>query len=562
MPDVEHDGAAPVAEVIGTWRGHVHDVQHVGQAQTRRTDASAWIALGALLVCGGAGLFVHDVAQDWSAYQEDARAAAERGRPIPAEPGWGVGGLGLGLALMGLAPLTFGVTRRRERARTRYVLGETSDASFPLAASALAGASAFTLVRRGDHGVSLRYTDAMHGEVIVDEHRVDLREATATGRARFDGDAYELPLAAGSRAKVAFGEHVFHVRAVPPGRVLAGKSEADKPFWIANGGAAAAIGSVLVLAQLLPGVVGEFNYDESELDNRFVGYIHQPNDVEEVPPPPDEVEGAQQGGTPGKRAVGHEGKMGNPSSKATNRMYAMKGPKDAIPQLARMYDPDLQARSAGLLGLIQQDQGHFLSSPDAAAFAVGNHDEDVWGNMTGTAIGEAYGVGGLGVVGTGRGGGCDAGSSDCGIIGLGRVGTIGNFGKNGGPGGYGHDDGGGTKFDGRRTRVPQVRIAKDMRVGPGIDKEIIRRVVRSHLMEVRGCYNQGLIRDPNLAGRVAVQFTISPAGTVGGSVVAERSIDDAAVANCIAKAVRRWKFPKPDQGGSTIVTYPFVLSPG
>src|SRR6187551_642477 len=30
MPEVEIDHAAPVAEVVGTWHGHVHDVQHVG----------------------------------------------------------------------------------------------------------------------------------------------------------------------------------------------------------------------------------------------------------------------------------------------------------------------------------------------------------------------------------------------------------------------------------------------------------------------------------------------------------------------------------------------------
>jgi hypothetical protein len=556
MPEVEIDSAAPVAEVVSTWHGHVHDVQHVGQAQAKRTDASAWIALGALLVCGGAGIFAHEVTQDWSAYREQARVASEAGRPAPAEPGWGLGGLGLGLALMGLAPLTFGVTRRSDRVRSNYVLGESTDASFPVAASTLAGASAFTLVRRGDHGISLRYTDAMQGEVIVEGQHFDLREAKS--RAHFDGGAHELPLAAGSQAKVGIGEHVFHVRAVAPGRVLGGRAEADKPFWIANGGALAAIGSMILLTQLIPAAANEFSFDDLMKDPQYVGYVQQPDMEEE--PPPDEVEGEPEGGTAGKRAVGHEGAMGKPSAKQTRNMYAMKGPADALPQLARNFDPDMQARTAGLLGMIQQDQGHFLSSPDGAAFAIGNDDEDVWGNITGTAIGEAYGVAGMGLVGTGRGGGCDG--TNCGVIGLDRVGTIGNFGKKGGLGGYGPGDGGGTAFDKRRTRVPSARIAGPPVVGPGIDKDIIRRVVRSHLMEVRGCYNQGLVKNPNLAGRVSIQFTIGPAGVVGAAVVAETSLDDAAVGNCIAKSVRRWKFPKPTVGGSTIVTYPFALSPG
>ncbi|MEM6996408.1 MAG: alpha-2-macroglobulin family protein, partial [Myxococcota bacterium] len=50
-----------------------------------------------------------------------------------------------------------------------------------------------------------------------------------------------------------------------------------------------------------------------------------------------------------------------------------------------------------------------------AAMAVGNDDEDVWGGLTGTEVGEAYGVGGLGLVGTGRGGG----GTGVGTIGLG-----------------------------------------------------------------------------------------------------------------------------------------------
>jgi len=34
------------------------------------------------------------------------------------------------------------------------------------------------------------------------------------------------------------------------------------------------------------------------------------------------------------------------------------------------------------------------------------------------------------------------------------------------------------------------------------------------------------------------------------------------VANCVAGAVKRWKFPKPQTGGTAMVTYPFQFSPG
>ncbi|MFO7561929.1 MAG: VWA domain-containing protein [Enhygromyxa sp.] len=92
----------------------------------------------------------------------------------------------------------------------------------------------------------------------------------------------------------------------------------------------------------------------------------------------------------GTRQKGEEGKMGKPSSQAKSGVYAMKGPKDAIPQLARDYEPSA---------------AHFLASPQAGAFALGNDNGAVWGGLNGEAIGEAYGAGVLGLVGQGRGGG-------------------------------------------------------------------------------------------------------------------------------------------------------------
>ncbi|MBL9105818.1 MAG: AgmX/PglI C-terminal domain-containing protein [Myxococcales bacterium] len=253
----------------------------------------------------------------------------------------------------------------------------------------------------------------------------------------------------------------------------------------------------------------------------------------------------------GQRHKGEEGKMGKPTSKSG--LYAMKGPQDAIPQMARNFDPDMAARNNGILGVAAAEQGHFLASPYGGAFAVGNDDSDVWGGLTGTEVGESYGVGGLGLVGTGRGGG---GTGE-GTIGLGNTGLVG---KGGGTGsGYGR--GAGAGFGGRGTRVPTVRQAK-AEVQGALDKDIIRRIVRAHINEVRYCYNQALARDPYAGGRVAVQFTIGGTGKVPSAVVQESTMKDAAVGNCIAKAVRRWTFPKPQGGGSVIVTYPFVLEPG
>jgi hypothetical protein len=57
-----------------------------------------------------------------------------------------------------------------------------------------------------------------------------------------------------------------------------------------------------------------------------------------------------------------------------------------------------------------------------------------------------------------------------------------------------------------------------------------------------------------------VQFQIGSTGKVPSAVVSETDVKDGSVTNCIAQAVRRWQFPKPQSGGNVIVTYPFVLS--
>ncbi len=115
-------------------------------------------------------------------------------------------------------------------------------------------------------------------------------------------------------------------------------------------------------------------------------------------------------------------------------------------------------------------------------------------------------------------------------------------------------------FGGRGKRVPRVRQAKAQVKGP-LDKDIVRRIVRAHINEVRSCYNKALERDPEAAGRVAIDFTIGAKGKIAASKVQESTIADEQLGRCITKAVKRWKFPKPQGGGQVQVTYPFVFSP-
>ncbi|NVB43046.1 VWA domain-containing protein [Pseudenhygromyxa sp. WMMC2535] len=119
------------------------------------------------------------------------------------------------------------------------------------------------------------------------------------------------------------------------------------------------------------------------------------------------VEADADASSPGRLHAGEEGKMGKPSAKSKSGLYAMGGPSSAKPQTAREFDPEAAARSQGILGVMAEKDSNFLASPYGGAFAVGKDEGegDIWGGLSGSEVGEAYGVGGLGLVGTGRGGG-------------------------------------------------------------------------------------------------------------------------------------------------------------
>ena len=146
-----------------------------------------------------------------------------------------------------------------------------------------------------------------------------------------------------------------------------------------------------------------------------------------------------------------------------------------------------------------------------------------------------------------------------GTIALGSTGLIGKGGGGGVGSGYGR--GAGAGFGGRGKRVPQVRQAKAAVQG-SLDKDIIRRIVRAHINEVRSCYNQALTKDPNVGGKVTIQFEIGPEGKVSSASVQTNGTGDTTLGTCVAKMVKRWTFPKPPGGGSVSVAYPFNLSPG
>jgi outer membrane biosynthesis protein TonB len=107
------------------------------------------------------------------------------------------------------------------------------------------------------------------------------------------------------------------------------------------------------------------------------------------------------------------------------------------------------------------------------------------------------------------------------------------------------------------AKVPRI-IPEHPEVVGSLSKEVIRREIGRHINEIRFCYTQALTARPELQGRVAVRFAISPSGAVVQALIASSDLGHPLAEQCIAHVVARMNFPAP-QGGLVVVTYPFVL---
>jgi outer membrane biosynthesis protein TonB len=96
--------------------------------------------------------------------------------------------------------------------------------------------------------------------------------------------------------------------------------------------------------------------------------------------------------------------------------------------------------------------------------------------------------------------------------------------------------------------------------GGCINRDLLRNVIRSHMEQVRYCYELALGRNPGLEGKVKMQIQISEAGRVRAALVLEGIAGQDELSDCIASRIRTWVFPRLKS--EVTVTYPFVFRRG
>lgn len=169
----------------------------------------------------------------------------------------------------------------------------------------------------------------------------------------------------------------------------------------------------------------------------------------------------------------------------------------------------------------------------------------------------SFGSAGFGLMGSGAGGGGTGvgyGRGSAAPSGVGKKGKLSSRlqGAYGGPSGI--------DLGGRGRGTTTVRSGEAVARG-ALSQEHVGRVLRARLNHVRYCYEKALARTPALAGRVVVELEIGADGTVKEAKVKSSTLQAEEVDVCLVRVLSRLRFPRPADGNSVFVTYPFVFSP-
>ncbi len=375
--------------------------------------------------------------------------------------------------------------------------------------------------------------------------------------------AHQLALGTGARARIEVDAFVFQVAAVNAGKPSK-KGLASGVEWAVFsyfGLSFSTIGGFIAAMAFFVPPMGltddeDINQDQLMLIQQYLNAAAEREQEEKETEQVTEDNADNKEGGTGTRAKGEEGAMGNPTSKAANKRYAVQGPKDnPDPHIARAAALR-EAQEFGMIGLLNTGAAGDPNAPTAPwgrDTSSGTDEVSARGNMWGDEIGDAFGAGGLGLSGIGEGGG---GRGEG--IGLGSIGALGHGAGTGTGQGFG--SGHGRLGGSHKTKAPKVRMGQTT-VSGRLPPEVIQRIVRQNYGRFRMCYEQGLSRNPQLEGRAQVRFVIGRDGSVSNVQNGGSDLPDSGVISCVINAYYGLSFPQPE-GGIVTVVYPIMFQPG
>jgi len=403
----------------------------------------------------------------------------------------------------------------------------------------------------------LNFTEFMTGRVGLTGGVQDLTQMRQSGAARPAGDHYQVKLNDSSRGKVVLGTTtlLFQFVAPPPIQPRPQLPAAARTGFVRSIDWVFTAFMVFTFMSMFGFIVYLENADWP-IDE---GLAAVPEDFAKIvfaePPPPPEPTPETPQEDPNTKSDQNVKATPAPSKDQEKAPRPSKaeapGPEKAQPddgpavaeKTARIAAEAAQAAEALVVGALSADSGGAL------------HDVLAGGAVTGNAQDVLSQAMGVGVAKNASGGDLRqrTGGGTTGVSGLGSLAR-----KEGTTAAV--TEGGAVT---ERKVSGSVRSEKGDEVGGAgeFDSNVVVQTIKARLRAIQMCYEQQLRRNPTLAGKVTIEFTIQPRGNVTDVHVKDNTTGDAAVASCVANTVGIFRFNPGPAGGSVTYSYPFVFAP-
>lgn len=112
---------------------------------------------------------------------------------------------------------------------------------------------------------------------------------------------------------------------------------------------------------------------------------------------------------------------------------------------------------------------------------------------------------------------------------------------------------------GKGSSLVSLESGLGSKVEPGLSKEEVGQVIQTHIKEIRECHESAMLYDPKLEGKMTIQFTISPMGTLQNIKIQNSTFSSSELEKCLLTKLPHWQFPKPRNQSSVSVSYPFIF---
>jgi outer membrane biosynthesis protein TonB len=391
----------------------------------------------------------------------------------------------------------------------------------------------FTLLTWGGDHYHLHFAEGMDGNVQSPHGQADFGALISQGTARKQGAAYVVPVREEQRGRVVVGEVNLLWQFV------AQPSEAPKANLPkeARGNHFQSMDRLFVTLLALSLFVHGGTYVAlantpvppevtlEEIPDRYAKVLIP----EKLPKPPEPAK--EEGSKKEEKVVEKKASDDKKPAESTEQQAAKKAARAAAVAKA--------VQSKGILKVLGALGPGTGGGAVADVFGAGGGMTDVASALSGAggvAVATDPGAGG------GRKGGGQGGAA-----------SIGNLATSGG----------GQVAYGAKTEVKVTGsvAAEEAEVDSAeIDQQKLAGFIKARMGLIKACYENGLKRNPNLKGKIAIRFTILETGGLADLEAVTNTMGAADVSNCIMATMRSWRTQfKPS--GPVTVEYPFVFSP-